>query len=78
MTLYHVNWCPECVLVREKLAELHLAYEDVTVPDFRPMRHQVHAVSGQYFVPVLTDGDVVLTEMHDILAYLERNYANSK
>jgi mycoredoxin len=75
MTLYHVTWCPECELVRHKLAELNLTYEDVIVPDLRPMRRVVHEVSGQYYVPVLKDGDVVLTETQEILAYLERMYA---
>jgi mycoredoxin len=75
MTLYHVDWCPECALVREKLAELNLSYDNVIVPDFRPLRTEVHDVSGQYYVPVLKDGEVVLTETHEILAYLERTYA---
>lgn len=75
MTLYHVNWCPECEAVRQKLADLGLEYEDVIVPDFRPFRTQVHEVSGQYFVPVLKDGDTVLTETHEILAYLDEHYA---
>ncbi|MBM4122413.1 MAG: glutaredoxin [Nitrospira sp.] len=74
VTFYHVNWCPECAAVREKLAELGLAYEDVVVPDFRPMRSQVYDVSGQYYVPVLKDGDKVLTETRDILAYLDEQY----
>jgi glutathione S-transferase len=78
MTLYHVAWCPECAAVRQKLAELNIPYENVVVPDFRPMRTQVHEISGQYYVPVLKDGDAVLTETHEILAYLERNYAKSK
>jgi glutathione S-transferase len=75
LTLYHVHWCPECVMVREKLLELGLAYDDVVVPDFRPMRKQVHEVSGQYYVPVLKDGDQVLLETHEILAHLDANYA---
>jgi mycoredoxin len=75
MTLYHVKWCPECALVREKLAALNLEYDGVIVPDFRPMRREVYEVSGQYYVPVLKDGDQVLTETRDILEYLERNYA---
>ena len=62
MTLYHVHWCPECEVVRRKLTELNLPYEDVIVPDFRPQRKEVFAVSGQYYVPVLQDGDVVLSE----------------
>jgi mycoredoxin len=77
MKLYHVEWCPECAMVRDKLAQLKITYEDVVVPDFRPMRTQVHDVSGQYYVPVLQDGDVVLTDTREILGYLERNYAPS-
>ncbi|HSC57367.1 MAG TPA: glutathione S-transferase N-terminal domain-containing protein [Nitrospira sp.] len=71
LTLYHVRWCPECDVVRRKLADLNLSYEDVVVPDLRPQRKEVFAVSGQYYVPVLRDGDVVLSETDAILAHLE-------
>jgi glutathione S-transferase len=71
MTLYHVEWCPECEVVRQKLADLRLPYESVVVPDFRPLRKEVFGVSGQYYVPVLKDGDKVLSETHEILAHLE-------
>lgn len=71
MTLYHVHWCPECEVVRQKLAELRLSYKDVVVPDLRPQRKEVFAVSGQYYVPVLQDGDVVLSETDAILTHLE-------
>jgi glutathione S-transferase len=74
LTFYHVNWCPECALVREKLDALGLSYQNVVVPDFRPFRKQVFEISGQYFVPVLKDGDTVLTETGEILAYLEEHY----
>jgi glutathione S-transferase len=60
--------------VREKLDALKVAYEDIPVPDIRMFRKQVHAVSGQYYVPVIQDGDLVLTETADILAYLEERY----
>ncbi len=76
MTFYHVSWCPECLMVRERLDELGLEYEDVIVPDFRPMRKIVYDVSGQYYVPVLKDGDTVLTETREILAYLDTQDAN--
>jgi glutathione S-transferase len=72
ITLYHVSWCPECDVVRRKLAELNLSYDDVVVPDLRPQRKEVFAVSGQYYVPVLRDGDVVLSETDAILDHLER------
>jgi mycoredoxin len=71
MTLYHVHWCPECEVVRRKSADLQLPYEDIVVPDFRPLRKEVFAVSGQYFVPVLQDGDLVLSETDAILAHLD-------
>jgi mycoredoxin len=74
LTLYHVAWCPECNVVRRKLDNLGLTYENVIVPDIRPMRKQVHEVSGQYFVPVLTDGDTVLSDTHAILAHLDQRY----
>lgn len=74
LTLYHVSWCPECELVRDKLEALQLDYESVVVPDVRPMRKQVFEVSGQYFVPVLKDGETVLTETREILAHLEATY----
>ena len=74
LTLYHVTWCPECAVVKEKLDEMKLAYEDVVVPDERMFRTQVHDVSGQYYVPVLKDEELVLTETRDILAYLDDRY----
>jgi len=78
MTLYHVAWCPDCEVVRQKLAELHIEVEHVIVPDFRPMRKVVNEVSGQYYVPVLRDGDMVLTETDDILDYLDRTYGQER
>jgi mycoredoxin len=72
LTLYHVDWCPECAVVREKLEDLNLPYDGVIVPDFRPSRQQVFEVSGQYYVPVLRDGETVLTETREILAYLDK------
>jgi mycoredoxin len=78
MTLYHVAWCPDCDVVRRKLADLHIDYEQVVVPDFRPMRKAVHEVSGQYYVPVLKDGDLILTETDDILDHLDKTYGQER
>lgn len=74
LTLFHVDWCPDCIVVREKLSDLGLTYTDVIVPDIRRMRTQVFDVSGQYYVPVLKDDDLVLTETADIVAYLDEKY----
>lgn len=78
LTLYHVHWCPDCIEVRDKLDSLGLPYESVVVPDFRPMRKQVFEVSAQYFVPVLKDGETVLTETDEIVAYLDRLRATTE
>ena len=77
MTLYHTEWCPECVVVRNKLSELNIEYESIIVSDVRPFRKQVHEVSGQYYVPVLVDGRTVLTETGDILKYLDSFVSSS-
>jgi glutathione S-transferase len=77
LTLYHVDWCPDCEVVRQKLADLGLEYEDIIVPDLRPMRKQVHEVSGQYYVPVLVDGKTVLSETYKILDHLDTHYAKT-
>ena len=78
LTLYHVAWCPDCEVVRQKLADLRVEYEHVVVPDVRPMRTVVHEASGQYYVPVLKDGDRVLTETDDILDYLDKTYGQER
>jgi glutathione S-transferase len=74
LTFYHVNWCPECIAVKSKLDALKVPYEEKIVPDTRMFRKQVHEVSGQYYVPVIKDGDLVLTETAEILAYLKDRY----
>ena len=48
------------------------------MPDIRPMRKAVHEVSGQYYVPVLKDGDQVLTETDDILDHLDKSYGQKR
>jgi glutathione S-transferase len=77
VTLYHTEWCPECAVVRNKLSELNIEYESIIAPDVRPLRRQVHEVSGQYYVPVLVDGRTVLTETGDILKYLDSFVSSS-
>ncbi len=72
MKLYHTEWCPECAVVRDKLDEHEITYEDEIVADVRPLRTSVYEASGQYYVPVLVDGETVLTETGDILEYIDR------
>ncbi len=74
MKLYDLDSCPYCKMVRNKLDELKLDYEKVSVPRDRPARQEVFDVSGQWTVPVLVDGDVMLDDEEKILPYLEEKY----
>ena len=76
MKLYHTEWCPECEVVRQKLTDQGIVYDDEIVPDVRPFRKSVYEVSGQYYVPVLVDGETVLTETEEIMNYLDTYIAN--
>ena len=42
----------------------------------RPFRKSVYEASGQYYVPVLVDGEMVLTETEEIVNYLDTYIAN--
>ncbi len=77
MKLYHTEWCPECEEVRQQLAAQGIVYEDEIVPDVRPFRKSVYEASGQYYVPVLVDGETVLTETADIVHYLDSYSQNT-
>lgn len=74
ITLYQTDWCGYCAQVRNKLAELGLDYTIVNVPASHSDRTVVRDVSGQTYVPVLVDGDVVLDDENDIVRYLEKTY----
>ena len=65
-------------MVRNKLDELGLEYEKINVPGWRGLRKEVFEVSGQYLVPVLVDGEVVLDDEEKILPYLENKYGSGQ
>jgi glutathione S-transferase len=74
MKLYDLESCPFCELVRDKLEELQLPYEKIPVPSSRNLRKEVFDVSGQYLVPVLVDGEIVLDDEEKIIRYLDDQY----
>ena len=77
LELYELEGCPYCAKVTNKLAELGLDYESITVPRSHADRTEVEAVSGQTGVPVLVDeehGVEGMAESDDIVAYLEETY----
>jgi glutathione S-transferase len=78
MTLYNLEPCPYCRIVREKLKSLHLEYETIEVPSYRGDRKAVFDVSGQYLVPVLVDGEEIIDDEDKIVAYLEKTYGGKK
>ncbi len=75
LTLYQFEGCPYCQEVRQKLSEMEMTYLTVCVPREHALREVVVRVSGQSSVPVLTDGDLVLSDEQDIIAYVTHTYA---
>ena len=45
-------------------------FEEVRVPQRRAQRMEIQELTGQTWVPVLVDGDEVVTDSHRILEYL--------
>lgn len=75
MKLYHLEGCPYCRMVTDRLQKLGLAYDKVEVPPSRSQRQEVFAVSGQWTVPVLVlDDGTVFDDEDKILAYLDKTH----
>jgi len=75
MRLYQREECSDSKPVREKLTELGITYITVNVPTEREKRREVYEVSGQYSIPVLVDGDVVIAnDSAGIVRYLGEQY----
>jgi glutathione S-transferase len=77
LTLYNNEFCMECRVVREKLAELQLTYLCVNVSLHQADRVDVYDLTGQYLVPVLVDRNMVLTARDNILEYLVNHYGGN-
>jgi glutathione S-transferase len=78
MRLYQREDCADSRPVREKLTELALTYITVNVPQEREKRREVFEVSGQYVIPVLVDGEVVIAnDPPGIVRYLSERYGRT-
>ncbi len=77
MVLYQAEWCPYCARVRAKMTDLLLGYTVVNVPPSHNEREEVKQVSNQTGIPVLVDGDTVLTDDDEIIPYLEKKYGKA-
>jgi len=74
LKLYNIDGCGYCAMVRSTLEKLELDYETVNVPWPHHERTEVYEASGQYMVPVLVDGDLVLSDEYKIIDYLKKTY----
>lgn len=78
LTLYKLDGCPYCQKVIDKLEELDIKYDSISVPEHSE-RDSVKEVSGQTSVPVISDpnNDIEgMNESSDIVEYLEDEYGN--
>ena len=74
MKLYQFETCPYCQRARLALEAKGIEYEKVEVPVNRDDRTELFELSGQYMVPVLVDGDKVISDSAAIVAYLNEKY----
>jgi glutathione S-transferase len=61
-------------MVRNVLDKMDIDYEKIDVSWSHPERKEVYEVSGQTTVPVLVDGDTILSDEYEIIDYLNKTY----
>jgi glutaredoxin/uncharacterized protein (DUF302 family) len=74
--LYQAEWCPFSHRVRAKLTEFGVDYEIVNVPASTQKREELEEVAGTKAIPVLVDGENVITDSGEAISYLEQKYAS--
>lgn len=74
MRLYQAEWCPFSHRVRAKLTELGIDYEAVNVSASAKIRAELGALAGTSAIPVLVDGERVITDSGEAISYLEQEY----
>jgi glutaredoxin/uncharacterized protein (DUF302 family) len=75
MKLYQAEWCPFSHRVRAKLTELGIGYEIVNVSASAKNRTELEEVAGTKSIPVLVDGERVITDSSEAISYLEQRHA---
>jgi glutathione S-transferase len=60
--------------VRAKLTELGIDYEIVNVSASGKRRAELEEVAGTKAIPVLVDGDRIITDSDEAISYLEHSY----
>jgi glutaredoxin 3 len=74
MRLYQAEWCPFSHRVRAKLTELGVDYEVVNVSASAKHRDKLDEVAGTRSIPVLVDGERVISDSDEAIYYLEQRY----
>lgn len=74
MRLYHRWKCPWCAAARQAIENVGAEVELIEVPYPREDREDVAAASGQRRVPVLVDGDAVVTGSRQVVRHLYRRF----
>jgi glutaredoxin/uncharacterized protein (DUF302 family) len=75
MKLYQAEWCPFSHRVRAKLTELGVDYELVNVPASSKKRKGLEELAGTTAIPVLVDGQRIISDSNEAISYLEQEYA---
>lgn len=68
------NWLCRCGTVARQLKKRNLEFEQVRVAQQRRHRVEIEELTGQNWVPVLVDGEEVVSDSHRILEYLRSAY----
>ena len=63
-----------CGKVARKLDELGIGYQTARVSYRRSSRPDIEKISDQQYVPVLVDGEKVVSDSKRILEYLDKHY----
>jgi glutaredoxin 3 len=74
MKLYQAEWCPFSHRIRAKLTDLGIDYEIVNVPASSKKREALEEVAGTTAIPVLVDGDRIISDSDEAVSYLEQEY----
>ena len=72
--LYQAEWCPFSHRVRAKLTELGVPYQAINVAAEGQERTKVKELTGSTAIPILVDGEEVVSDSSRIISYLEAKY----
>lgn len=64
------NWLCACGRVARELRRAGVSYEQVRLPYRKKDRPEIEEMTGQAWVPVLVDGEEVISDSHRIVEYL--------